>query len=242
MNVKGIALLLLLMLPQKPFKQTQLGYPRVRSAFDEKQALVKNLFVEAKLKYDGFNMFVRAFKKEALLEVWIRAIDSDQFKLLRSYDICSASGLPGPKRKQGDLQVPEGVYSITVFNPASNFHLSLGLNYPNASDRILSDRINPGGDIYIHGNCVTVGCIPLTDDKIKEVYLLAVEARNNGQQKIPVHVFPCRMDSPELGALAIEFPQHKKFWDNLRPIYQDFEKTGKLKSVSVNAAGEYSIH
>ena len=71
------------------------------------------------------------------------------------------SGTMGPKRLQGDYQVPEGFYYINEFNPNSNYHLHLGLNYPNASDKILSDSLRPGGDIYIHGSCVSIGCIPL---------------------------------------------------------------------------------
>ena len=83
------------------------------------------------------------------------------------------SGTTGPKRLQGDFQVPEGFYHINEFNPNSNYHLSMGLNYPNSSDRILSDSLRPGGEIYIHGSCVSVGCIPLNDDEIEELYLIA---------------------------------------------------------------------
>ena len=102
------------------------------------------------------------------MEVWIKEASKDYYVLLNTYDFCTTSGTLGPKRKEGDLQIPEGIYTINHFNPQSNFYLSLGINYPNASDKILSDPVHPGGDIYLHGNCVTIGCIPLTDDKIKE--------------------------------------------------------------------------
>ncbi len=141
----------------------------------------------------NFHLYIRAFKNEKILEVWIKEKNADQFTLLHTYEFCTSSGSLGPKRRQGDLQIPEGVYHINHFNPESNFYLSLGLNYPNASDKILSDKQHPGSAIYIHGNCVTIGCIPLTDDKIKEVYIMAVEARNGGQEKIPVHIFPTRL-------------------------------------------------
>jgi murein L,D-transpeptidase YafK len=85
---------------------------------------------------------------------------------------------------EGDYQVPEGFYYINEFNPKSAYHLSLGLNYPNASDKVLSDSIKPGGDIYIHGNCVTVGCIPLQNNQIEELYVLAANAKNAGQDFI----------------------------------------------------------
>lgn len=110
-----------------------------------------------------------------------------------TYPFCASSGILGPKRKEGDRQIPEGIYYINHFNPVSNFHLSLGINYPNPSDKILSDPAQPGESFYIHGNCVTIGCIPISDDKIKELYILAVEAYNNGQVKIPVHIFPDRL-------------------------------------------------
>jgi murein L,D-transpeptidase YafK len=164
--------------------------------------------------------------------------------LLRIYDFCSTSGTLGPKRREGDLQIPEGIYYINHFNPLSNFHLSLGINYPNASDKILSNKQHPGGAIYIHGNCVTIGCIPITDDKIKELYILAVDARNNGQTKIPVHIFPSALNTPGWNSLQQEFkqePQRLKFWENLKPIYQDFEAHKVMKTVKVNSKGEYFL-
>lgn len=110
--------------------------------------------------------------------------NKDLFRLIKDYQICSLSGELGPKRQQGDLQVPEGFYWIDRFNPASNFYLSLGINYPNQFDRILGKSGELGGDIFIHGGCVTIGCIPITDDKIKELYLIAVEAKSNGQDGV----------------------------------------------------------
>lgn len=229
------------MLPQKSIKDTQLGYPRVRAAYLEKEGDIKKLFHDKKLLYPGFNLFIRVFKQEALLEVWIKSNGYENYTLLHVYDVCAGSGTYGPKRKEGDFQVPEGVYSINHFNPSSNFYLSLGLNYPNASDRILSDKHKPGGQIYIHGNCVTVGCLPLTDDKIKELYVLAIEARNNGQDNIPVHIFPCRMSSTRLAGIQIDYPGHVPFWNNLQPVYDDFEKTKKLSRIVVNSKGEYQL-
>src|SRR5690606_40100008 len=143
--------------------------------------------------------------KEKIIEVWVKGHNTTTYQLLCRYDCCTTSGTLGPKRREGDLQIPEGVYHINHFNPQSNFHLSLGINYPNASDKILSDPSKPGGAIYIHGNCVTIGCIPITDDKIKELYIMAVEAKNSGQQKIPVYIFPSRLDPAGMAALKREY-------------------------------------
>jgi murein L,D-transpeptidase YafK len=175
----------LIMLQALSFKDIQLGHSRVKTAYEQKQEIVHNYFKRKNLDFDNFQLYIRAFKNEKILEVWIKEKKADQFTLLHTYEFCKSSGSLGPKRRQGDLQIPEGVYHVNHFNPESNFYLSLGLNYPNASDKILSDKQHPGSSIYIHGNCVTIGCIPLTDDKIKEVYIMAVEARNDGQEKIP---------------------------------------------------------
>ncbi|WP_368737359.1 murein L,D-transpeptidase family protein, partial [Acinetobacter pittii] len=81
--------------------------------------------------------------------------------------VCALSGVLGPKRKEGDYQVPEGFYYINEFRPNSNYHLALGLNYPNAADIQWSDSLHPGNEIFIHGGCITVGCIPIQDHQIE---------------------------------------------------------------------------
>ena len=96
-----------------------------------------------------------------------------------------------------------------MFAPNSLFHLSLGLNYPNASDKILGDSIRPGSNIYIHGNCVSTGCIPISDEPIEEVFFIASVVKEQGEEFIPVHVFPVRynvkksMDSQDTVYFAV---------------------------------------
>src|SRR5688572_24750207 len=180
--------IVLMMLQGVSFKETQLRHSRVKAAYTEKEKTVEQYFVAKKIAQDGARIFLRAFKKEETLEVWVNEKGKNTFSLLHTYQFCSSSGTLGPKRKEGDLQIPEGVYHINHFNPFSTFHLSLGINYPNASDRILGDKTNPGSAIYIHGDCVSIGCIPITDDKIKELYILTVESKNSGHNNIPVHI------------------------------------------------------
>src|SRR5688572_25113357 len=206
--------IVLMMLQGVSFKETQLRHSRVKAAYTEKEKTVEQHFVAKKIVQDGARIFLRAFKKEETLEVWVNEKGKNTFSLLQTYQFCSSSGTLGPKRKEGDLQIPEGVYHINHFNPESNFYLSLGLNYPNASDKILSHKTRPGGSIYIHGNCVTIGCIPITDEKIKELYVLAVEARNYGQEKIPVHVFPARLTDEGTSSLQAHHAasSHIEFW------------------------------
>lgn len=212
------------------FKDQQLAFDRVRSAYEEKENVVKDL-LNAKGIATEYKLFLRAFKKEKELEVWVS--QSDKYELLTTYSFCTSSGKLGPKRKEGDLQIPEGVYQINHFNPFSTFHLSLGINYPNASDRILGDKTHPGSEIYIHGNCVSIGCIPITDEKIKELYILAVESKNNGYQEIPVHIFPARFKSFDEPLTP--------FWNNLKTIHDDFEQTKKLRPVTVDKTGAYQL-
>jgi len=239
-----VLLSILTFLQQPAFKQTQLKNSRVKAAYDEKENVVKGFFTTKNFNYQGFNLFIRAFKKEQLLEVWIKEKGKTKFALLLTYPFCSSSGSLGPKRKEGDLQIPEGIYHINHFNPLSNFHLSLGVSYPNASDKVLSDPARPGGAIYVHGNCVTIGCIPITDDKIKELYILAVEARTNGQKNIPIHIFPSKLNEAGMNQLKQTYksaPDVIKFWENLQSIYLDFEDQKLLKIVKVNKQGEYSF-
>jgi len=224
------------------FKAEQLKNTRVKNAYREKEAILKKYVSDQGLKFEGFQLFIRCFKKEMKVEAWIKEKGKDTFALLHTYDFCTTSGKLGPKRKEGDLQIPEGIYHVNHFNPLSNFHLSLGVSYPNASDLILSDKKSPGGAIYIHGNCVTIGCIPITDDKINELYILAVEAKNNGQAKIPIHIFPAKLDEGVVDALAKEESADEVligFWKNLQTVYLDFKRDKKLKAIQTNKKGEY---
>jgi murein L,D-transpeptidase YafK len=144
----------------------------------------------------------------------------------------------------GDNQVPEGFYYINRFNPNSNFYLSLGINYPNNSDKILSKSKNKGGDIFIHGNCVTIGCIPITDDHIKELYIYAIEAKCNGQENIPVHIFPTKLDDDGLKGLTQKYGSEKQlvlFWENLSAGYKYFEKNKDLPTITVGKNGLYEF-
>jgi hypothetical protein len=159
--------------------------------------------------------------------------------------VCALAGTLGPKRMGGDFQVPEGFYYINEFNPKSTYYLSLGINYPNASDRILSDSLDPGGDIYIHGSCVTVGCIPITDNQIDELYILAAHAKDAGQDFIPVHIFPIRYNVKRsmdyLNTISKDDPGLKQFAVKLEDAFDYFEKYHQLPVVMVNEKGNYII-
>lgn len=224
------------------FLNDQKRYPRVRGALKDKETiLIKNLAVHA-IEADNLEILIAAFKEEDRLRVYGKNKKDSKFKLITSYKICAKSGVLGPKRKQGDLQVPEGFYYIDRFNPASSYHLSLGINYPNRADSKKSKAKDKGGDIFIHGNCVTIGCIPITDDKIKELYLYAVMAKNNGQTKIPVYIFPFEMSDDNLKKYKKEYAPNTSltaFWDNLKEGFDNFSKNRRELKYSVNPSGDY---
>ncbi len=230
--------------PPKDFKSSQLAFERVKTAYDEKETAAQKLFSDKGLKINQSEIFLRVFKREKQLELWARAKGQNTvFQLLKTYTVCSASGEVGPKRRMGDYQVPEGFYVINRWNPQSNFYLSLGINYPNASDLILSDKKNPGGDIFIHGNCVSIGCMAMTDSMIKEMYVAFVEAKNAGQAQIPVHIFPSRLiGAATWNQLQAAYDGDKalvSFWKNLQPGYEWFETKKTLPKVTVDTKGTY---
>ncbi|UOQ99161.1 hypothetical protein MUN81_06615 [Hymenobacter sp. 5317J-9] len=203
-----------------PFWKEQLRFPRVRMA---QAAIGPELATKLRahsLDPKKLEIFIRLLKSRAELEVWARTPGSGPFQLFEAYPLAATSGTLGPKRRAGDLQVPEGFYEIDRFNPKSNYYLSLGLNYPNAADRALGEP-NPGGDIFIHGGEVTIGCMPITDAGIEEVYLLAVAARAGGQAVIPVHIFPFPITETEL-AKRRNSP-NLAFWRSLMPGFSYFE-------------------
>lgn len=223
------------------FREEQNRCSRVRRARIDAQPKLAAMLRDVGLAYPANEIFLRVFKLEKQFELWARNKKSDPYTLIHVYEICASSGTVGPKRREGDFQVPEGFYFINGFNPWSKFHLSLRVNYPNASDRILSDHSRPGGDIFIHGSCVTIGCVPLQDGPIEEIYLAAVDARSAGQAHTPVHIFPCRLNGVWLKLERQDWrpPGLMDFWRNLKEGHDFFEKTRRLPRISVDARGRY---
>jgi murein L,D-transpeptidase YafK len=193
--------------------------------------------LEAELRDQGLAwgspVFMRIFKQEAVLELFVRK--ADRYLLFRSYPICAFSGDLGPKTAEGDNQAPEGFYSVSTgrLNPASSYHLALNLGYPNTYDRA-HDRT--GDFLMVHGDCVSIGCYAMTDYGIEEIYTLSAAALNNGQPSVSVHAFPFRF-KPGWRERARRDPQHVRwlsFWSNLETGYRAFETTHVPPRVSVS--------
>ena len=230
---------------ESEFALDQIRYDRVFDARIATRFNIKRAFHERGIRYPAAEIFLRIFKRERSLELWVRPEGQERYELLKTYPICALAGGLGPKRRQGDNQVPEGFYNIDFFNPLSDYHLSLHLDYPNRHDRMAGvEAINLGGDIYIHGGCASAGCMALTDEGIKELYWVAVEARALGQHWIPVHIFPARLDDRDIEGLERSFrgqPELLRFWETLKPAYDFFQTTQRVPAVAVDLAGTYRL-
>ncbi|MEO6613427.1 MAG: L,D-transpeptidase family protein [Chitinophagaceae bacterium] len=228
------------------FIDYQKSFPRPLEALQRKEDTLQKQFEEKKLVWPAKYIYIRSFKYDSQLEVWVKNDRKDPFQLFKTYKVCALAGTLGPKRMEGDYQVPEGFYYINEFNPKSSFYLSLGINYPNASDKILSDSLRPGSAIYIHGSCVTVGCIPIRDEQIDELYILAAHAKDQGQDFIPVHIFPVRFNKDKsvkyLENLTKDDAGLKKFADKMEDAYDFFEKYKQLPIVMIGDKGQYMIN
>lgn len=224
------------------FLLNQKKFPRVRVALTEKQNdLVKKL-ANLKLDLNNLHILLIAYKNEGILEVYVKAKTAITYSKFTEYPVCYASGSLGPKQQKGDGQVPEGFYTIDRFNPSSNFYLSLGIDYPNAADKKRSPFKELGGDIFIHGSCVSIGCLPITDAFIKELYVLAMFAKGNQQHAIPVYIFPFKMDNAQMNSFLKTFQSNTmlaNFWTNLKSGYDVFQKDKKALKVAVSSNGKY---
>ena len=225
------------------FIDLQKTFPIPGEALQRKQDTLQKQFAAKGLQWPAKYIYIRSFKYDSQLEVWVKNKLKDPFQLFKTYRICALAGTLGPKRMEGDYQVPEGFYYINEFNPRSNYHLSLGINYPNPSDRLFSDSLRPGGDIYIHGSCVTVGCIPVTDEQIEELYILAAYAKDQGKDYIPVHIYPIRYSNKRsvnyLSTLTKSDIPLKTFAEKLESVYDHFEGTHQLPVIMTNTQGDY---
>lgn len=184
----------------------------------------------------GQPVYLRAFKEERQLELWMRSATG--WQLWRTYPIAAASGYAGPKLREGDMQVPEGFYGITsrLVNPASSYHLALNIGYPNRYDL---QHQRTGSFIMIHGRAASIGCLAMTDPVIEEIFLLVAAALDQGQAEVPVHLFPFRMTEEKLASTAGH--PWQSFWRHeLSPAWRYFEAHHEPPRLSVRE-GRYEL-
>ncbi len=183
----------------------------------------------------GDPVFVRIFKGDLTLELWMR--QGDRFALFATYPICYWSGRLGPKLQTGDRQAPEGFYTVSKaqLNPNSRWHRSFDLGFPNLFDRAHG---RTGSYLMVHGGCASVGCYAMTNGVVSELWDLLTAALANGQQRFAVHVFPFRMTEARLRAYKDD--GWAEFWRELKPGYDLFDASGIPPEVSV-CRGKYAV-
>lgn len=182
--------------------------------------------LENNLNLAGYKMdypkeiILAAFKEEMILQVYAK--DYTGIKLIKEYPFTASSGILGPKLKEGDKQIPEGIYHVEYLNPNSSFYLSIKVSYPNEFDKSktkFASISEMGGDIFIHGKSVTIGCIPIGDEAIEEVFLLTKEAINN-EVKIIISPRDFRTNSlyPEIDEIEWENELYKMIERELKTL------------------------
>lgn len=163
-----------------------------------------------------------AFKQEQYIELWAR--DASRWKYIHNYPLTASSGGPGPKLREHDKQIPEGIYRPIAFNPFSSMHLSIMLDYPNAFDRSKARydrRKNPGNNIFLHGKDSSVGCLAIGNEAITELFLLVYQI---GLENTRIIIAPndLRIGTP-VTAMHKQPPWIHELYHNLSHALQEFE-------------------
>jgi murein L,D-transpeptidase YafK len=164
-------------------------------------------------------VLIRAYKKEAELEIWKMKFDG-RYALLKTYPICRWSGQLGPKKVEGDMQVPEGFYTIEPgqMNPNSHYYLAFNVGYPNVYDRAYG---RTGGSVMVHGVCSSAGCFSMTDEQVADIYAIARDAFRGGQREIQLQSYPFRMTPENMAKYRLD--PNIDFWKELKNGSDHFE-------------------
>lgn len=213
---------------------------RVAGAYLHCEAELRKQVEDAKCAW-GAAVAMVVYKHEMRMEVYLEQANG-QYTWFRTLPICAASGDPGRKLREGDRQVPEGFYQVAVFNPKSNFHLSMGINYPNDADRIVADAQHPGGDIYIHGGCASIGCCAMTDEGIEPLYVLCDAAKKAGRPAPKVMILPCCFNDTSLPWQSSEYTQWATFWSGLNDGWSWFIHQKTWPTMTVDSSGNYLLN
>lgn len=162
---------------------------RLQEFGDAARERLQSHFSAAGVTYPGKRLTLVAFKDQRMLLLYAQRADGN-WRHIHSYPVLAASGTLGPKLREGDQQVPEGIYRVTFLNANSLYHVSLRLNYPNPFDRemaLADGRTQLGGDIMIHGKSVSIGCLAMGDAAAEDLFTLAADI---GASRIQVIIAP----------------------------------------------------
>jgi len=196
--------------------------------------------IQAKLTAQGLGpgaaVFLEIIKDESILTAYVERLDGT-YARFQSWPICTYSGGLGPKKQEGDGKSPEGFYSVgpAAMNPASSYHLSFDLGFPNAYDRAQGYT---GSYLMVHGSCVSIGCYAMTDPVIEEIWTLMSLAFESGQTRIPVHIYPFQMNEVNLESQHVH--PAAPFWAQLKPAWDHFQ-TKQVPAKVTTENGQYTI-
>lgn len=211
------------------------GYLRSKRAHEARLPVVEELYSKAGVAFPPAQMAFVAYKAENQLEVWASAEKGGPAKKIATYGICAASGRLGPKRYEGDRQVPEGFYVIQYGWAESNYHLEMKVSYPNMVDKVLGPKDRPlGGEIMIHGACASIGCMAMGDERAEELWVMM---KAMGDARVLVHIYPSR----DMDALLADpqYEAHHSFWRNLKEGKDLFERERRIPAVKADWHGVY---
>lgn len=208
---------------------------RSKAAVERHEAALKRDLMAAGFAADA-KVYFQIIKADGKMTAYVEEADGT-YRAFRSWPICRYSGGLGPKRREGDGKSPEGVYRVgpSAMNPASSYHLSFNLGFPNAYDRAQGYT---GSYLMVHGACVSIGCYAMTDDGIEEIWTLIQLAFEGGQRSVPVHIFPFEMTQVNM-ALARGHAGYA-FWQEIAPIWAAFDASATLPDVRIEA-GRYVL-
>lgn len=232
-------------MPSDTFREKEMNFTRVKEAYNDKGKIVYKNLTDHSITRDRLRIYLRAFKTEKLIEVWAKNISDSAFVLVKELPICDISGSVGPKRRYRDLQVPEGFYKISQLNPFSKYYLSMEINYPNASDSIRGVRGHLGNHIFIHGSCISSGCLAITNERIKELFVYCIEAYNSGQAEIGMTIYPAKLSDANYSGLISNFSKDKdkiSLWADLKESYDQFNRTRMPPAVKFLPNGTHQVN
>ena len=211
------------------------GYLRSQRAHEARLPVVKALFEAAGVPFPPAQLAMVGYKSEKQLEVWASAEKGGRAEKIATYGVCAASGALGPKRYEGDRQVPEGYYVLSYGWAESNYHLEMKVSYPNMVDKVLGPKNRPlGGEIMIHGACASIGCLAMSDERAEELWVMM---KAMGDAQVKVFLYPGR-DMASLLADP-EHARHHAFWQNLEEGRQLFLRERRIIGVKADWRGVY---
>ena len=216
---------------------------------------VERWCAQKRLSYPPSAVVLRIFKQERELEIWAKNYGQKQLRLVRTLPICAMDFAPGPKAAEGDGKTPEGFYHPEFSYQSSNWWMWMDLGdvdargkvgkgssfkmcieYPNALDRRRTRAAGfreTGGQICMHGNCVSLGCASFKNRDFLPVFAFARHHDAKRYGRLQLHVFPFRFDRVSVEdrtRAAKDWPHAESFgaekllgfWKNLEEGFDAF--------------------